>query len=727
MVLGWRRAFCTSIPKKNGDSTNTSNSSSLTSGNQDKITTTTDDHQSNTTTPRLITSKLRFFSNPSTPRLRCRTSTTKTTTITTPPPADQSPKLQAKNSPRFFKRCSISSSPRSPFSFSLLKSTLLLSKTKCGICLHSIKGGQGTVIITAECSHSFHFPCVSGHVRNQGSLTCPVCNSTWTEMPFLSLHKFSSNHKLEKEEKMMESPTTPKPPSSNSNKHLVLKVYNDDEPLLSPICGARFNPIPESDENDEDDENIIGKEEFQGFYRSKSPTTALALENVETRMLPDAAVVSVGRNSQSCVVVLKIRAPPAPTMKPARRAPIDLVTVLDVSGRLTDEKLHMMKRVLRLVVSSLSAADRLSIVAFSSTSKRLLPLRRMTMDGRRAARRIVEAIVSLDGTATGITNDAIKKAAKVLEDRREKNPVASIILLSNASIDDRSVPANQQSSILHTTRFTHFEFPVISVGLDYGCAYGHAPPSGEAALAQCIGGLLSVMVQDLRIHLRLISGSIGQPEIVGVYSFTGRPAALGSDIVLLGGLYAEEERELLVELKVPSPLSSVGSHHVLSVRWSYKDPSTQVLIQGKEQSMLVPRPQAVRSSSTPKIQRLRSLFVATRAVAESRRLVEKNDLAGAHHMLSSARALILQTSSMSADEFVRGLDAELSELHWRRQNQVQQIRRRYSPTSNLDEKSSEPLTPTSAWKAAEKLAKVAIMKKSMNRVSDLHGFENARF
>ncbi|MCI34530.1 zinc finger protein, partial [Trifolium medium] len=39
----------------------------------------------------------------------------------------------------------------------------------------------------------------------------------------------------------------------------------------------------------------------------------------------------------------------------------------------------------------------------------------------------------------------------------------------------------------------------------------------------------------------------------------------------------------------------------------------------------------------------------------------------------------------------------------------------------------EPRTPISAWKVAEKLAKVAIMRKSMNKVSDLHGFEDARF
>jgi hypothetical protein len=43
------------------------------------------------------------------------------------------------------------------------------------------------------------------------------------------------------------------------------------------------------------------------------------------------------------------------------------------------------------------------------------------------------------------------------------------------------------------------------------------------------------------------------------------------------------------------------------------------------------------------------------------------------------------------------------------------------------DENGEPLTPTSAWRAAEKLAKMAMVKKSLNKVSDLHGFENARF
>lgn len=503
----------------------------------------------------------------------------------------------------------------------------------------------------------------------------------------------------------------------------VLKVYNDDEPLMSPTSGARFNPIPESDEENENE-----VEEFQGFFLSKvSPVkhAVASLSDVEARLLPEAAVVSAGRSHETYAIVLRLRAPPASTMA-ARRAPIDLVAVLDVSGKMTTENIQMMKRAMRLVVSSLSAADRLSIVAFSSTSKRLLPLRRMTTTGRRSARRIVDAIVGLEGTASAI--DALKKAAKVLEDRRERNSAASILLLSDCHYDrsaTHSIYQRRQSPIVSSSKlFGHTEIPVHSVALKDAAGFGSGYGAPEDSLTKCIGGLLNVVAHDLRVQLGFVFGS-APAEVAAVYSYGGdRPVSHGSGLIRLGDFYAEEERELLVELKVPS--SAIGAHHALSVRCSYQDPSTQELIQCKEQALLVPRPQAVRSSSE-NIRRLRSLFVSTRAVAESRRLAERSDFTGAHHMLSSARALLLQSSSGHADEFISGLEAELSELHWRRQNQPQQIQRRRTSGEREDEKAAEPLTPTSAWRAAEMLAKVAIMRKSLNRVSDLHGFEDARF
>ncbi|KAK7307292.1 hypothetical protein VNO77_40220 [Canavalia gladiata] len=679
MVTGWRRAFCTSIPKDR----------------EVKVLTEKQQQHCDTNHSPKISSKFGFFSNPSTPRcesqpvsgpsLRCRTSVT---TCSVP----NSPKLQCNNNnpktPRLFHN-SNPSSPKSPSSFSLLKASLRLSKSRCGICMQSVKSGQGTAIFTAECSHTFHFPCIATHAKKHPILVCPVCSTSWKELPVLSIHN-----------------------DNNSRDKRTFKVYNDDEPLMSPNSLSRFNPIPESENEDEDNTD------FQGFNVNplpNLPSSPIIRRNLELCLLPEAAIVAANRNYETYVVLLKLKPPQSP--RPPRRAPIDLVAVLDVGAAMSGHRLRLMKNSMRQVISSLGPTDRLSIVAFSAGSKRLLPLRRMTSGGQRSARRIVDALAAIDQSREGppVKNDALKKAAKVLEDRREKNAVASIIIISDIH-DSRAAACIQKPSLVSTTRLAHLEVPVHAVRFPNEGDCTHALP--DDALVKCVGGLLSVMAQDVSIQLGVVSRS--RPvEIAGVYSLAGRPTALGSGSIRIGDLYAEEERELLVELKVPA--ASAGSHHVLTVRSSYRDPLTREVLNPVEQAMLVPRPHTVRSSCG-KIERLRNLHVTARAVAESSRLAEHNDFSGAHHLLSSARALLMQ-STKPAEEYLRWLEAEQAELQRRKQHRLQSQRQ----INNRVEEKLEPLTPTSAWRAAERLAKVAIMRKSMNRVSDLHGFENARF
>ncbi|KAL6012743.1 hypothetical protein ACLOJK_003232, partial [Asimina triloba] len=711
MGTGWRKAFCTSIRRDPTELEKQSSSPTATPSPR-SCTSFFSSASSNPATPRLQSQPV------SSPRLRCRTAPPAATTSALP---HESPRLVCKTkSPRPLL-ASNPSSPKSPSRFALFKTSLRLSRSSCGVCSQSVKTGQGMAIFTAECSHAFHFPCIAAHVRKAGSLVCPVCSARWKEVPLLAVHKRHETEALE------EKPIPPpeKPDLAAAAVRGSSRAYDDDEPLASPP-GARFNPIPE-----EDDEEIG---EFQGFFVSPSqPSRSGAcamngadLRRVETGLMPEAAVVSVGRNHESYAVVLRVKAPPTAHASKAaqQRAPVDLVTVLDVSGSMTGAKLQMLKRAMRLVISSLGPADRLAIVAFSSHAKRLTPLSRMTPRGQRAARRAVDRLACAQGTCVG---DALRKAAKVLEDRRERNPVASIMLLSDGQ-DDRAPSSGSSShrpaSHVPSTRFAHVEIPVHVSG------FGSAHKPTEDAFAKCVGGLLGVVVQDVRLQLGFAFGS-APAEISAVYSCSnGRPSYVGSGSIRLGDLYAEEERELLVELRVPT--SAAGAHHVLTVRCAYRDPAMQELVQCKEQALLVPRPHAVRSSA-PEIERLRNLFIATKAIAEARRQADNNDLAAAQHMLSSARELLLQqqSGSISADENVLALEAELTELHYRRlQMQCHirhhQIQRRGLPDPMVDE-SGEPLTPTSAWRAAEQLAKVAIMRKSLNRVSDLHGFENARF
>ncbi|KAI6689190.1 hypothetical protein NL676_026018 [Syzygium grande] len=722
MGTGWRRALCSTLPK-----------------DPDSTTSASSDEQPSSPTTLAKCTKLRFFSNPSTPRLskaqapqavstptlRCRTVAEAAHVANNT--AEEGPKLQCKTKPAILKATksprtflgsySTPSSPRSPLKLSLFRNSFKF-RSGCGICSNSLKAGQGTAIYTAECGHGFHFACVASLVRGarSGSLACPVCNAAWKDIPLLAIHKSADKEddsSVVEDKKVMIQSSSPRTPNSARSR----SRYDDDEPLSSP----RFIPIPESEEAE-------GVEEFQGFFANAKAA------RVEFTLSPESATVSASKSHETRVVALRAKAPPAPRPRGSAcsRAPVDLVAVLDVSGSMGGAKLQMLKRAVLLVISSLGSADRLAIVAFSASARRLLPLRRMTARGQSAAREIVGRLACGQGTSVG---DALRKATKVLEDRRERNPVASIVLLSDGQDErarhdsdaDQRQPRGHESS---STRFAHVEIPVHATGLGEDRARRREP--ADDAFAKCVGGLLSVVVRDLRIQLGFAAGS-APAEVAAVYSSGGRPRLVGSGSVRLGDLYAEEERELLVELRVPA--SAVGSRHVLTVQCAYKDPSTKEDVYGGDRALTVPRTEAL-GSEDPKIGRLRNLFVVTRALAESRRLVEREEYSTAHQLLASARSLIARTGAASADDHARALDAELAEVCWRRQDRAERQRTaaqrrrgndRREAAAGLVDENGEPLTPTSAWRAAEELAKLADRKKSMRRVRDLHGFENARF
>lgn len=543
------------------------------------------------------------------------------------------------------------------------------------------------------------------------------------------------------------------------------KAYDDDEPLsLSNRTSAHshsgtnrgnttppatFNPIPEADEEEFDSNsdsngdtyeesegggkncggNLVERHQRQNIVSATSTSTGQR-SNISISVMPEAALVSSGRRHVSYVVAVRVKAPPVRSASEvANRAPMDLVAVLEVGPEMTADKLQTLKQTIRPIISSMGPVDRLSIVAFSgSTTKRLMPLRRMTKQGQRTARQLVDRLVVCSAAQQGqVTmasspSDVLKKAKRVLDERRECNPVATIMLLSDKHLEQRQSNKHQNPPEHDTTKFVHLEFPS-----DLGAGTPEEEEK-EDALMKCVSGLVSVVMRD--VHLQFILPS-GEGEVTAVYchSLNGSSTFSGTggtgSLISLGDLHAGQEVELLLELRVP--LNQRRSSLSFCVKCTHRDPVTLAVSSGVEQPPLLLPPIPVQNSSL----RLRNLFVTFRAVVESRRLVGLNDFATALHLLSSARFLLLQCPPSTAQDLVPNIEAELVEIQRRRgvQSHQQQLTHRGQREVSTDVSGGgrEPLTPTSAWRAAEQLAKVAIMRKSQNRVSDLHGFENARF
>ncbi|CAA7405413.1 unnamed protein product [Spirodela intermedia] len=691
MGTGWRRTFCTTIHRDADSSPQVEPQSSPIPKTGAKLGFLRRS-RSSPSTPHL---QHQTQSRPSTSALRCRTQlptgfndSDATERATLQSQSSATALLAEPATPRSYRQSrrppfvsSNPSSPRPPSRLALLlRDNLRFTGSRYDICLQSVRTGKGTAIFTAECSHAF----IASDVRNQTS--CPICSSAWRQVPFLSSVHAEENQKQQDPAPEQGKLSAAVPRKADTAISVFgAKVYDDDEPFLNNAT-ACFHPIPEAE--DEHAEGEIG----DGVPVALSPSCTSPPRRQH------AANCGVRHGQFQCCLAVKSLTPvsntaataaAAPLLDPSRRASIDLVTVLDVGTTMTGAKLQMLKRAMRLVIFSLGPCDRLSIVPISASSaKRLLPLRRMSPDGQRSARRIVERLVCGEGSSA---REGIRKAVKVLEQRRESNPVAAIVLLTDSQQhkDDcgrrRRECHSSHTSYSAITRFAHFEVPVHESGFGAEEHQEHA----EDSFARCVGGLLSVVCHDVRLELSFPSG-----EVCSVYSSGSRPVALGSAGNLrMGG----EERELLMELRMNSAVLRAGAFQPLLVSYSYRNPVTQELVHGGEHTLPVFLTRRQRPAAAPNVEHLRNVFITARAIAEAQRLADNGDFATGLHLLVSARRLLLQCSSICPGENLRSTAA------------------------------AEALTPMSAWRAAERLAKLAIMRKSGNRVSDLHGFENARF
>ncbi|CAD6341921.1 unnamed protein product [Miscanthus lutarioriparius] len=87
-------------------------------------------------------------------------------------------------------------------------------------------------------------------------------------------------------------------------------------------------------------------------------------------------------------------------------APLDLVTVLDVSGSMTGAKLALLKQAVGFVIDNLRPQDRLSVVSISSGGRRVTRLLRMSGTGKATTKRGSNIAEGLRTAAKAIIQDA---------------------------------------------------------------------------------------------------------------------------------------------------------------------------------------------------------------------------------------------------------------------------------------------------------------------------------
>ncbi|GAB4840788.1 hypothetical protein Ancab_021550 [Ancistrocladus abbreviatus] len=584
-----------------------------------------------------------------------------------------------------YSRSSSASSSSSRLWFSRSKSLRSPKKT-CAICLGNLRTGKGQAIFTAECSHSFHFSCIASSVKH-GNNVCPICRSQWNDMPFQAPSQPLQGRARITHDSLPADIHPQFPP--NFQRRPILQPeplhFSDDEPLS--LLHTQTPPLP---------------------------PPVLHPQGITVKALPEYPALSFSESSPSFAVLVGVHAPPLPEgASHLGRAPIDLVTVLDVSGSMAGAKLTLLKHAVCFVAQNLGPSDRLSLVTFSSTARRIFPLRRMTDAGREDA---IIAINSLSaGGGTSIVQ-GLKKGVQVLEDRRESNPVASIILLSDGRDNPDFNSSNQHRIVQCTSSSVVQEYlnllppstclgnhenrnedqnsiiPVHSFGFgtDHDSTVLHAisDASGgtfsfiesldsvQDSFARCIGGLLSVVAQQLQIVAKSATHGVHIKAIP-----SGRYRSRLNDegkngTIDVGDLYAGEEKEFLVYLRVPALVINLEEKEekmsLLDVMCTYKDPMSKEVVNVENIRVEISRPEVVSSAENEvslEVDRQRNRVSVAEGIGQAQAMAERGNLAGAQALLAERRSTLLSSASAQAgDSLCSCLEAELTEIRERMAN-----------------------------------------------------------
>ncbi|KAL9258504.1 E3 ubiquitin-protein ligase WAV3-like protein [Drosera capensis] len=574
----------------------------------------------------------------------------------------------------------------------LSKSSTVPFQKTCSICLATMKPGDGHAIFTAECCHAFHFHCITSNVKD-GNQACPVCRAEWKEV-------------------LIQGPRTdPASGKARNRKTVGWRPQHDTiMTVIRRLPSSRPNfyqngmsPSEVTEPAQFDGDEPLNQQELMKLNASvSSDPPSEPIKIIDMRTYLETSPFPSTRSCDSFAVLIQLKAAVTnasknstldhddlPYISRTTRTPIDLVTVLDISGSMAGTKLALLKRAMGFVIQNLSSNDRLSVVAFSSTAQRLFPLQRMTESGGQQALQAVNSLVANGGTNIA---EGLRIGAKEMEERREKNPVTSIILLSDGQDTytvDRSggneSELNHQSllpSIMEGNDGSRFQIPVhtFGFGTDHDASFMHSisEASGgtfsyietEAAIqdafAQCIGGLLTVVVQQLQVDIECVHPAVGI-RTMRSGSYPGRTTADGrTGYINVGDLYADEERDFLVHVNVPMEQSN-NDTSLLKVRCMFKDPSTREMVTLKSVEVKVSRPVTVEQEVVSiEVDRQRNRLNAAEAMSQARFTAEHGDLAGAAAILENCRKMLKETVSVKCqDQLCVALDMELKEMQER--------------------------------------------------------------
>lgn len=264
----------------------------------------------------------------------------------------------------------------------------------------------------------------------------------------------------------------------------------------------------------------------------------------------------------------------APMCPDSDRKPVDIVVVLDRSGSMSGSKLDLCKKTIQFLMGELSALDRLGLITYDSQVKTEFPLMRMDEKGKEQTERILKTIhpgstTNLSGGLMAGIQEVQKPARKGgfwsrKDETEEPNPVRSVLILTDGLANNGVTSVPKIVQLVKGSLEPNVNIFTFGYGSDHnedmlreisevggGVYYFVQNVDGVSqAFADCLGGLLSVVAQNIKMECFGKNGC----KIQAIKTRKAMNAIVPEEHyeIEMGDIYGEEERDVLIEVSMPA-------------------------------------------------------------------------------------------------------------------------------------------------------------------------------
>ncbi|KAK9799040.1 hypothetical protein AB5N19_04877 [Seiridium cardinale] len=246
--------------------------------------------------------------------------------------------------------------------------------------------------------------------------------------------------------------------------------------------------------------------------------------------------------------------------------PIDVVVVVPISSSMQGVKINLVRDALKFMVGNLGERDRMGLVTFGSGGGGV-PIVGMTTKAWHGWNNVLASIkpVGQKSHRADVVEGA-NVAMDLLMQRKHNNPIATIMLISDASTSDADsvdfVVSRAEAAKITIHSFglgmTHKPDTMIELSTRTKASYTYVKDwmMLRECLAGCLGSMQSLSHQNVKLKLKLPEGSPAKfHKVSGALQVTKR--ATGRDAeASLGDLRFGDKRDILVQLVIVPDTSS---------------------------------------------------------------------------------------------------------------------------------------------------------------------------